>query len=55
MFRATEQLRRTFGLDLEVDKLADALRIPETAAEREAELRRLTDGLKVVGGTDLGD
>lgn len=56
LFRAFEQIRRTFGLDLEVDKLADALRIPDDPAARAAELADLRDDLrrlKVVGGTDV--
>lgn len=56
LFRAFEQLRRTFGLDLEIDKLADAFRIPEDPAEREAQLISMRDELRllrVVGGTDV--
>lgn len=56
LFRAFDQLRRTFGLDLEVDKIAEAFRIPEDPEERAQELIGLRDGLrsmKVVGGTDI--
>jgi len=50
-----DRIVRTFGLAAEVDKIADALKIPATAEERAAELRRLRDSLRVVGGTDVGD
>lgn len=56
LFRAFEQLRRTFGLDLEVDKLVDAFNIPQDPEERERQLLAARDelrSLRVVGGTDV--
>lgn len=58
VFRATEQLRRTFGLDVEIDKLADALRIPADPVAREEDLRDIVGQirqLRVVGGTETGE
>lgn len=56
VLRALEGLRRVFGVDLEAEKLAEALRIPADPVERQADLAGIRDelrGLKVVGGTDI--
>lgn len=56
VLRALEGLRRVFGVDLEAEKLAEALRIPADPVERQADLAGIRDelrGLKVVGGTDV--